>query len=197
MKEAVKGTRPSVVIGIGITLMAWLCLLGSSVIKTIYDDHVSLVATIGQLNAQKKRITEDANKRVADLEAKLKAKPKGLVETLGTRDTLEVKITRAVTPILHAINSDKEGFIKTEIILVPKAKMPPPVEAEMEFDFPIFGIGQVTVADSGVVLTGGSRWNGTKVFASVRSPGITPEHAMIVQVYSRQRVHLAKPPLVH
>jgi hypothetical protein len=92
----------------------------------------------------------------------------------------------------HEVTSDKANVIKTEFIFVPSRKVPAPVEIEVTVDGPIYGIGQVDVAEASPVLTGNSRWNGNVAVLVISAPGLAPEHAAIAELYSNRRLRAMK-----
>lgn len=90
---------------------------------------------------------------------------------------------------------DTDGLVITEITLIPNREVLAPVVIELDFHAPFTFIRTMVVPGSGVGgIEGGSRWNGTKLWATIPNTGISPDSVWIAIVKSQQLIHLTSPP---
>lgn len=88
----------------------------------------------------------------------------------------------------------KDGFIKTEITIVPNQEVTAPFTIALEFDNPISEIGH-TVKNLGAQMGGGPYTVGTHARETV-STSIGPSHPLVVVVFSLQTVKLVAAPKI-
>jgi hypothetical protein len=88
----------------------------------------------------------------------------------------------------------KEGFVETEITIVPNQEVTAPFTIALEFDNPISDIGH-TVKNVGAQMGGGPFRRGIHARETV-STSIGPSHPLVVVVYSLQPVNLVAAPTI-
>lgn len=89
----------------------------------------------------------------------------------------------------------EECSLKTQIRIVPNQKVPPPIQVSLDFDNPVTKIA-ATVENVSTLTTGGVNRAGLHALASIGSPGIGPNNALLVEVCSDLPVKLIAPPRV-
>jgi hypothetical protein len=90
--------------------------------------------------------------------------------------------------------TEKPGFVKTEITIVPNQQVTAPFIIALDFDNPITDIGH-TVKNVGAQMGGGPFWRGIHARETV-STSIGPSHPLVVVVFSLLPVKLVAPPRV-
>jgi len=88
----------------------------------------------------------------------------------------------------------KEGFVETEITIVPNQEVTAPFTIALEFDNPISDIAH-TVKNVGAQMGGGPFTRGIHARETV-STSIGPSHPLVVVVYSLQPVRLVATPTI-
>jgi hypothetical protein len=108
---------------------------------------------------------------------------------------LELKPSLRVIPVNEGkiVFPVEECALKTQITIVPNQVVPPPVEIALEFDNPITKIG-ATVDGVATMMGGGPFRLGIHALQTVVSPGMSPQHPLIVEVCSALPVKLVALP---
>lgn len=84
--------------------------------------------------------------------------------------------------------------VRTHMRVVPNQAVPPPIRIALDFDYPVSNIG-TTVENVGAISGGGPFTLGLHVISSpISSPGISPNHPLIVEVCSDVPVKLIGEP---
>jgi hypothetical protein len=97
------------------------------------------------------------------------------------------------TATVNLVESDRAGYLKTEIKIVPNIAIPPPIEMVLDFDNPVAEIGGVPEGAASIMLGGRFRY-GTHTLSTIQSPGISPRFPMLLHAYSLKPLTLIKPP---
>jgi hypothetical protein len=161
------------------------------------EDVLSLRSQVATADSARDTAREEA-KTAKDLAAKSKGENDELKERLNAKCSNAQDSTTGAPPQINAIRADKgkdeNGLYLTEFTLIPNKSISAPALVELEFDYPILGLGTVPSPPPSALLGGGDRWDGTHGYATLPSLGMSPSLVWIVTVKSRVPIHLTKPP---
>jgi hypothetical protein len=83
--------------------------------------------------------------------------------------------------------------VVTHLRIVPNQAVPPPIRVALDFDYPVTNIA-TTIENVGGLMGGGPFTLGMHPISSPISPGISPHHALVVEVCSAVTVKLTGEP---
>lgn len=199
---------------LALTVFIFLLVLPS----VIYQDHSDLVSANNNLRKAAKKLAGDVKDvelerdRLKELNGTLAAKLSAQRNPISTVNvspgaaysthqqggiTAGTVINNGPPPLAmtaseNVVASDKEGFIKTIITVVPNIPVVAPTAVALELDNPISMIG-FWVAGAAMIQGGGPSRIGTHALISVGT-SFSPQHALLITVYSALPVKLIRPP---
>jgi hypothetical protein len=97
-------------------------------------------------------------------------------------------------PTVHVVPTDREGLVKTEILIHTNQQISGPFQIHLDFDNPVSSIS-ANPLHSAMVMFGGITQTGVHAIATV-SLGIRPENPLLVIVYSAMPVKLVGIPRI-
>jgi hypothetical protein len=178
--QSLKASVKPVLIGAGITVVAWVCLFSWALYKSVYNDHQNLVGRLHVVVNEKDALKTTLKQRDGYIKRLEQSQLRVVTRTLPAPE-LEKECWEGVY-IYDPKTEIKDAMGATSIIFHCNYKLEAPYAVDAKFELPILR-GFVWIP--GASMIGGQVTTEKEYGAQISSPSLPANHLVILTVFTK------------